>query len=254
MTSGYDKFALFYDRLTANVNYSAIADLVDGLIKKHSDYDEVVLDLACGTGSLSEKLAEKGYDVVGVDNSAEMLDAAQKRFDKTELPVTLLLQDMTELELWGAVDCTVCLLDSLNHLNNNNQLEKAFERVSMYTCAGGLFVFDLNTEYKHRQVLADNAFNYDLDGVFCAWQNELEDNGDIHVFLDFFEKGSDGKYTRYSDDFVEILFDDDFVENSLIKNGFEVIGKYDDFSLEKVNNKTQRVLWVCKKKRIKKEI
>lgn len=248
MDTGYESFARFYDKLTANVDHDAIAELVHKLVQQHADYKEVILDLACGTGSLSEKLAQKGYDVVGVDNSPEMLEMAQQRLDGTGLPVTLLLQDMTELDLYGAVDCTVCLLDSLNHLKDKQQLQKAFERVSMFTCDGGLFVFDLNTEHKHRQVLANNAFNYDLDGLFCAWQNELADNGDVHIYLDFFKKESDGRYSRYSDDFVEMLFEDEFVEQELAKNGFDIIGRYDDFSLEKVNEQSQRVLWVCKKK------
>lgn len=246
--TGYESFARFYDALTDNVGYDKIAQLVHTLVQKHADYKEVILDLACGTGTLSEKLAQKGYDVVGVDNSPEMLDAAQQRLDGKELPVTLLLQDMTELDLYGAVDCTVCLLDSLNHLNNKQQLQKAFERVSMFTCDGGLFVFDVNTEYKHRQVLANNAFNFDKQDFFCAWQNELSDNGDVHIYLDFFSKDKDGRYTRYSDDFTEILFDDDFIQRELARNGFELIGKYDDFSLEPIKETSQRVLWVCKKK------
>ncbi|MBO5576259.1 MAG: class I SAM-dependent methyltransferase [Ruminococcus sp.] len=247
MDHSYNSFARFYDRLTANVDYKAIADLVDSLIKKHSEYDEVVLDLACGTGSVSEQLALKGYDVIGVDNSQEMLEAAQERFDESGLDVTLLEQDMTELDLWGAVDCTVCLLDSLDHLHDASELKKAFERVSMYTCVGGLFVFDLNTEYKHRNVLANNAFNYDFDDLFCAWQNELLPSGDVHIYLDFFEKADDGRYIRYSDDFTEILFEDSFVESTLAENGFELIGRYDDFSLEPVKETSQRVLWVCKR-------
>ncbi len=248
MLTGYESFARFYDRLTANVDYDGIAELVHKLVQEHAEYKEVILDLACGTGTLSEKLADRGYDVVGVDNSAEMLEMAQHRLDGKDLPVTLLMQDMTQLDLYGAVDCTVCLLDSLNHLRDKQQLQKAFEHVSMFTCDGGLFVFDLNTEYKHTRVLADNAFDYDLGDLFCAWQNELSDNGDVHIFLDFFEKESDGRYSRYSDDFTEILFDDAFVEQELVKNGFVILGRYDDFSLKPVKDDSQRVLWVCKKK------
>ncbi len=249
MNTDYESFARFYDKLTANVDYDGVAELVHKLVQQYADYKEVILDLACGTASLSERLALKGYDVVGVDSSPEMLEIAQQRLDGKDLPVTLLWQDMTELDLYGAVDCTVCLLDSLNHLKDKKQLQKAFERVAMFTCDGGLFVFDLNTEYKHRQVLADNAFNYDLDGLFCAWQNELSDNGDVHIYLDFFEKQRDGRYLRSSDDFFEILFDDGFIESELAKNGFELIGKFEDFSLEQVKPTSQRVLWVCKKKK-----
>lgn len=247
MTTGYENFARFYDRLTENVDHDRIAELVHDLVQKYADYKEVILDLACGTGVLSEKLARIGYDVVGVDNSAEMLEMAQQRLGGKDLPVTLLLQDMTGLDLYGAVDCTVCLLDSLNHLKDKQQLQKAFERVGMFTCDGGLFVFDLNTEYKHRNVLANNAFNFENDDFFCAWQNELNDDGSVHIWLDFFEKDKDGRYSRYSDDFTEILFDDAFVEQELKKNGFELIGRYDDFSLEPVRETSQRVLWVCKK-------
>ena len=247
MQTGYQGFAGFYDRLTSNVDYEAIAELIHKLVQQHADYKEVILDLACGTGSLSFKLAEKGYDVYGIDNSPQMLEAAREKLDGKDLPVTFLLQDMTELDLYGAVDCTVCMLDSFNHLSDEEQLSKAFEQVSMFTCEGGLFIFDLNTEYKHRSVLADNAFNYDLDGLFCAWQNELNDDGSVHIWLDFFEKEKDGRYSRFSEDFTEILFDDDFVKQELAKNGFELIGKFDDFSLEPVRPDSQRVLWVCKK-------
>ena len=225
INTGYESFARFYDALTDNVDHEGIAQLVHSLVQKYADYKEVILDLACGTGALSEKLAQKGYDVVGVDNSPEMLEMAQQR-----------------------LDCTVCLLDSLNHLKNKQQLQKAFERVSMFTCDGGLFVFDLNTEYKHRQILADNAFNFDKQDFFCAWQNELAENGDVHIYLDFFSKEKDGRYTRSSDDFTEILFDDDFVHTELEKCGFELIGRFDDFSLEPVTETSQRVLWVCKKR------
>ncbi len=247
MNFGYQRFAQFYDRLTGNVDYDLIADLVHGLIQKYADYKEVVLDLACGTGSLSEKLAQKGYDVVGVDNSPEMLDAALQKLDGKDLPVTFLQQDLTELELYGAVDCTVCILDSFNHLSNKQQLQKAFERVSMYTCVGGLFVFDLNTEYKHKQVLANNAFNFDNEDCFCAWQNELAEDLSVHIYLDFFEKDDDGRYTRYSDDFTEILFEDSFVESALAENSFELIGRFDDFSLDPAKQTSQRILWVCKR-------
>ena len=247
MSSGYESFARFYDRLTQNVDYDSIAKLVDKLVQQYADYKEVIVDLGCGTGTLCEKLAQIGYDVGGVDSSADMLEAARQRLDGKQLPVTLLLQDMTRLDLYGAADCTVCLLDSLNHLKDKQQLQKAFERVGMFTCDGGLFVFDLNTEYKHRKVLANNAFDFDNEDFFCAWKNELGDDGSVHIYLDFFNKDNDGRYTRYIDDFTEILFDDAFVEQELEKNGFELIGKFDDFSLEPVKETSQRVLWVCKK-------
>lgn len=248
MNSSYGKFALFYDRLTQNVDYKKIALLCDKLIKKYSSENEVVLDLACGTGSLSEEMARLGYDVFGVDLSEDMLEAAMdKRFD-SGLNIQYLCQDMTELDLYGAVDAAICVLDSLNHLNSAEDFRKTVERVSMFTCDGGVFIFDVNTLYKHKYILADNAYNYALDGLFCAWQNEFHDDGSVSVYLDFFEEEKDGRYSRYSESFKEIIISEKEIEKALTDNDFELIGRFDDFSEDMVNDKTQRILYVAKRK------
>ena len=167
--SGYGRFACYYDKLTENVDYGKIAARCHELIKRYSSEHEVVLDLACGTGSLSEALARLDYDVVGVDLSDQMLEEAMDKRYESGLNIQYLMQDMTELDLYGAVDAVVCVLDSINHLENEEAVRKTFECVSKFTCDGGLFIFDVNTVYKHRVILADNAFCYDLDGLFCAW-------------------------------------------------------------------------------------
>ena len=248
MASSYGKFALFYDRLTQNVEYRKIALLCDKLIKEYSSENEVVLDLACGTGSLSEEMARLGYDVFGVDLSEEMLEIAMdKRFD-SGLDIQYLCQDMTELDLYGAVDAVICLLDSLNHLNSVQDFRKTVERVSMFTCDGGVFIFDVNTLYKHREILGDNAYNYVLDGLFCAWQNECHEDGSVSVYLDFFEEEDDGRYSRYSESFKEIIISESEIKKALAENDFELIGQFDDFSENSVNDKTQRILYVAKRK------
>ena len=96
-------------------------------------------------------------------------------------------------------------------------------------------------------MLANNAFNFDNEDCFCAWQNELAEDLSVHIYLDFFEKDDDGRYTRYSDDFTEILFEDSFVESALAENSFELIGRFDDFSLDPAKQTSQRILWVCKR-------
>ncbi|MGN0595514.1 MAG: class I SAM-dependent DNA methyltransferase [Hominimerdicola sp.] len=248
MASSYGKFALFYDRLTQNVEYKKIALLCDKLIKEYSTENEVVLDLACGTGSLSEEMARLGYDVFGVDLSEEMLEIAMdKRFD-SGLDIQYLCQDMTKLDLYGAVDAVICVLDSLNHLNSVQDFRKTVERVSMFTCDGGVFIFDVNTLYKHREILGDNAYNYALDGLFCAWQNERHEDGSVSVYLDFFEEEDDGRYSRYSESFKEIIIPESEIKKALAENDFELIGQFDDFSENSVNDKTQRILYIAKRK------
>ena len=117
----------------------------------------------------------------------------------------------------------------------------------MFTCDGGLFIFDVNTVYKHQEILADNAFCYDLDGLFCAWQNELNDDDSVNVYLDFFEVREDGAYERFSEDFTERIFGESELERLLKEYDFQLIGKFDGFSDKPCTEKSQRILYVCKR-------
>lgn len=246
-SSAYNKFAWFYDKLQSEVDYDGICSLIDGFIKKYSAENEVIVDLACGTGNLSERFYKLGYDVIGVDLSQDMLEEAlEKKYDR-ELDISYLCQDMRELDLMGAADVIVCVLDSLNHLGSFEDLRRTFERVSMFTCDGGLFIFDMNTPYKHREVLGNNSFCYDMEGLFCAWQNELSEDGSVQITLDFFEEKENGSYERFTESFREIVFDSELVDEELKKNDFEIIGRYDDFSENPVNDNSQRVLYVCRR-------
>lgn len=245
--SGYSAFAKYYSLLQRNVPYGEIAQLIDGFIKKYSAEEEVIVDLACGTGELTKELAQLGYDVYGIDISEEMLMQAKERNSGDN--ITYLRQDMCELDLWGAADVIVCILDSLNHLESEDKLASAIEHAAMYTCEGGLFIFDVNTEYKHRQILADNSFVFDMseNGLFCTWRNCCNKDGSVDIGLDFFEKKDDGSYLRSSETFTERLFSQESIDGLLEKFGFEIIGKYDDLSEKDIKDNTQRVLYVCRR-------
>lgn len=247
MNGSYGSFAWFYDKLQQDVPYAEMAKLFDCFIKKYSSENEVVADLACGTGNLSEQMYRLGYDVIGIDMSQDMLnEALEKKYDR-ELDISYLCQNMTELDLVGAADVIICVLDSLNHLNSEEELARTFERVSMFTCDGGLFIFDVNTLYKHRQILGNNSFVYDMEGLFCVWQNELSGDDSVTVTLDFFEEQADGKYERFSESFKEIVYGEEKIDKLLEKNCFEILGKYDDFSESPLKEKSQRALYVCRR-------
>ena len=245
--SGYADFSRFYDRLQANVPYGDIARLFDGFIKEYSAENEVVVDIACGTGSLCFELEKLGYDVIGTDISQDMLNEALDKKYELGSSADFLCQSMTELDLFGAADVILCTLDSLNHLDRFEDMSKVIERVSMFTCDGGLFIFDVNTPYKHEKILGSNAFTFDTEGLYCGWQNVLNDDGSVTVYLDFFEEREDGSYQRYSESFTERTFEQDKLEKCLVDNKFEIIGKFDDFSKEPVNEETQRILYVCRR-------
>lgn len=248
--SGYGKFAWFYDRLTDNVEYDRIVSAVDRYVERFGGRKNILLDLACGTGTLSEKFAADGYDVIGVDGSEEMLNAAlDKKYD-SGANVQYLCQDMTKLDMYGTIDVTVCSLDSINHLENIDAVKKTFERVSLFAFPDGLFIFDVNTLYKHREVLSSNAFTYDLDDFFCAWQNYYDPSNDsVDIYLDFFDKNEQGSYDRYQESFSEQAYPREVIEKCLEEAGMQVLAEYDDYTDKPVNDKTQRIVFVAKKVR-----
>lgn len=246
-TNSYTKFAQFYDTLTDNVDYELMAERIDEIAKQYGKKDGILLELGCGTGTLCEKMSGRGYDVIGVDNSQEMLSVAlDKKYD-SELDVQYICQDMTELDMFGTIDVTMSVLDSLNHLDGIESVRKTFERVSLFAYPDGLFIFDMNTVYKHKEVLSCNSFVYDKDDVYCVWSNDFsqEDNS-VFIALDFFEKIGE-HYERFTESFSEIAYDIDTIKSELENAGFEVKGVFDGYGQEPVCETTQRVVFVAQK-------
>ena len=248
--SGYHSFSYFYDKLTSNILYKERAEYFDMLIKRHNGTKNLLLDLACGTGSLSEEFSKMGYDVIGVDASEEMLnEALDKKFD-SGLNIQYLCQDMTKLDMFGTIDVTICALDSLNHLKNAADIQKTFNKVSLFCEPNGLFIFDVNMPYKHRCVLADNTFIYDLDDVFCVWQNSFDAKSDdfrVDITLDIFGKNENGLYERYFDELSEIAFEREIIEKMLVTAGFSVEAVYDFDTVNPPADKSEKLVFVARK-------
>ena len=200
MDSGYETFSVYYDCLTKNVNYHQRALYFDGLIQSYLQSDGVVLlDLACGTGSMSEELARLGYDVLGIDYSYGMLSRAMEKKMEHGLPIQYVCQDMRELQLYGTVDVTICTLDSLNHLDCFSEVQLVFQEIYDATEPGGLFLFDMNTVYKHREVLGDRVFVYETEAVYCVWENQYTpEDHTVSMNLEFF--------TLLINKYVDIVF------------------------------------------------
>lgn len=245
--TGYSIFAKYYDELTSNVDYPARAAYFSSLIRRTVKDANLVLDLACGTGSLTLELCKLGYDMIGTDSSTDMLGVAMQKSFQADKQILFLNQSMEDLDLYGTVDAVVCALDSINHLPDENALDIVFSRVSLFCKPGGVFLFDVNTRYKHREILADNAYIYETENVFCAWQNQLGENDQIDVFLDFFEKTGKYTYSRFSESFSEYIFDEDVVEKTLLKNKFKVDAIYAADTLSPPVHDTQRLIYVVRR-------
>ena len=167
MASYKETFSAYYDALTEDVNRAVIADRCEELLAKYHPKRELALDLCCGTGTLATELARRGFEVIGVDASPEMLMQAAEKNMALEQPVLYLCQPLERLDLYGTVDLAVCTLDSLNHLPGKKALQKALHRLQFFVEPGGLFLFDVNTPYKHREVLGNNCFVRESEALFA---------------------------------------------------------------------------------------
>lgn len=239
----YTCFASYYDSLTDDVSYRSRAVYFDSLIKKYAADAKLILDFACGTGSLCAELLPLGYDVIGVDGSAEMLSIAVQKAPEA----LFLCQNMTELNLYGTVDATICALDSLNHLADINDLQAAISRVATFTAPSGIFIFDVNTVYKHGSVLANNIFFYENDICCCVWRNEYtEENHIVNIDLDFFVKENE-LYRRESESFCERAYTGAELDAVIASAGLEVLAVYAGDTMNPPQSDTERLVYVTRK-------
>lgn len=241
----YGSFAKFYDGLMKDADYERRCEYLLQLLKRHNHEAGITLDLACGTGSLTRLLAEKGIDVYGVDSSEDMLSEAMQRAYEKGLNILYLKQKMQSLDLYGTINTCICTLDSINHLTDIDDVKKTFDRVGLFMDDDGLFVFDVNTFYKHRKILCDNTFVFENDEVFCVWQNSLEENDTVNITLDFFEE-EDGVYYRSAENFSERAYSDSQIRELLSNAGFSVEAVYGDLSFDPPEETEQRVIYVAR--------
>lgn len=242
----YRDFSVFYDRLMREVDYPARADYLLSVFKRHSCLPHDLLDLACGSGSLTMELARHGMDMIGVDGSADMLALALEKNREEQLPILYLEQDMRELDLYGTVCGAVCTLDSMNHLVKTADIERVLQRLSLFIEPGGLFLFDVNTPYKHRCILADNAFVFEEEDFMCVWRNRLiSKTCEEDMLLDFFV-GQDENYRRFTDTVRERAYSLRTWQTLLEKAGFEMEALYADMTFEEPDDTCERWLIVAK--------
>lgn len=245
--ASYNEFAPFYDRFIKPVDYKKRAGYFNSLIKPHIGEQKLLLDLACGTGSLSIELSRLGFEVIGADASSQMLSLAQQKAWDADEKILFLHQRMETLDLYGTIDACVCALDSLNHITDFRALKRALSRVSLFLAPGGVFVFDMNTPYKHSNILADNCYVYEQGDTVCVWRNKTDEKLLTQITLDFFTEHADGIYTRTGESFCERGYELDKMEEMIADCGLTLIALYGDDSFDAPNDTTERYIFVTKK-------
>lgn len=243
----YSEFARVYDLFMDNIPYEEWCDYLVMLLKQHGVDDGLVLELGCGTGNMTEALKRRGYDMIGIDNSEEMLaEAIEKNMesdsDTGEKPVLYLCQDMREFELYGTVRAVVSVCDSMNYILEPEELLQVFRLVNNYLDPEGIFIFDLNTRYKYEKILGEQTIGETREDHCFIWDNYYDEASRVNEYiLNLFIRGNDGRYDRYEEVHYQRAYDLDEIRRLIEDSGLRWKGAYDAFTMEPVREDSERI-------------
>ena len=245
----YTSFAEVYDQFMDNVPYREWADFLQEILQKEGINDGLVLDLGCGTGSMTEELAGRGYDMIGVDNSEDMLEIAMEKRQESGHDILYLLQDMKEFELYGTVRAVVSVCDSVNYVTEKEELEQVFRLVNNYLDPGGIFVFDFNTEYKYREVLGDRTIAENREDSSFIWDNYYYEEEHMNEYeLTLFIQEADQKelYHKYQETHFQRTYTLEEIRELLEKSGLRFVAAYEDYTKEAPGKGSERICVVAR--------
>lgn len=244
----YTDFALVYDTFMDNTPYGRWCDLIAGTLKRYGIEKELVLDLGCGTGTLTELLAKEGYDMIGIDYSEEMLNRAMEKRDESGLPILYLLQDMREFELYGTVKAVVSVCDSLNYLLEEEDIIETFRLINNYLDPKGLFIFDFNTVHKYCDVIGDTTIAENREDCSFIWENYYHKEERINEYdITFFVKEGE-LFRRFEETHYQRGYTAEEMQVYLEKAGLEFVSMQDADTLMEVTEETQRVYMIAREK------
>lgn len=225
MAEQYSLFSTVYDMFMDNVPYIEWADSIEQTLKKHGINEGIVLDLGCGTGTLTKMLADKGYDMIGVDGSEEMLLIAKEKDENT----LFLCQDISEFELYGTVRAVISTCDTLNYILDEEELVNTFKLVNNYLEPDGIFVFDMNAPEKYEEVLSDNVFAENRDEASFIWDNFYDEDEHIneYVLTLFMKDDKSGLYKKNEEYHYQRNYSRDEIKGLLDRAGLEIIENFE---------------------------
>lgn len=246
----YSDFAYYYDLLNYDADYDVLFDHVLATLKSRDIPKGILADLGCGTGELTLRLAAAGYDMIAIDSSPDMLSCLSEKLLEKEMrnEVLLLCQPLELLDLYGTINAAVSTFDTLNHIQPKD-VEEVLRRVSLFMEPGGVFIFDMNTLYKHTQVLASNTFwsetqkgTKNTQKITCEWENSLNNtDNSIDIFMSVSQDGEE----LFSDSFTEYYHPINNVQKMLEKHGFGVLKICDGEDFGALRDDSHRVLFTA---------
>lgn len=250
----YTEFARVYDLFMDNIPYEEWGEYLIGLLRENGVADGLVLELGCGTGTMTEILAEAGYDMIGVDQSEEMLEEAARKREESGHEILYLCQDMREFELYGTVRAIVCVCDSMNYILEEEEVLGILTSAARnYLDYGGLFIFDLNTEYKYREILGEQTIAENRDESSFIWENYFDEESRINEYnLTLFIKEHRDLYRKYEETHYQKAYALDTIRSLAERSGLELLHIYDAFTHEEPKEDSERVYVVLRRPEEKK--
>ncbi len=245
----YTGFAKVYDLFMEDVPYKEWSRWIAEMLRAHGIEDGLVLDLACGTGVMTELLAEAGYDMIGIDQSEEMLERALDRKEQSGHDILYLCQDMKEFELYGTVRAIVSVCDSMNYvLEEEAFLDILTAAAENYLDYGGLFLFDLNTEYKYRMLLGEQTIAENREEGSFIWENSYDEEEKINEYeLTLFIREDSGYYRKYEEVHYQRAYPLDTVKELVARSGLKLLQVCDGYTGEPVREDSERICVVCRR-------
>lgn len=242
----YNNFAYVYDDLM-DVDYIRWVDFLEKIYEKYKVNPSLVLELACGTGNISIELAKRGYEIIGIDISLDMLSVAKEKALQQEQEILFLYQDMTNFELYGTVDSIICCMDAVNYVVNPKALKRMFRLVQNYLNSDGLFIFDIRSEYALSQVVGENTFVEDNEYISYIWQNHFDIKKKISTMdLTVFAKQGN-LYKKFNEVHKLKCYSIEEISDILQDAGLKLLGVFDNLQLKKPGNASDRIFFVSKK-------
>ena len=244
----YGNFAKIYDELILeDINYEEMCLRIMEICKEEKINFKNYLDIACGTGNVTKRLAKNFNESFAIDLSEDMLREAFEKFKKEKVKCKILCQDMTNLNLNRKFDLITCVLDSSNYIIEESKFIDYIKSVKNHLNDEGIFIFDINSYYKLSTILGNNTYTYNEEEVFYVWENNFQDDL-LSMYLTFFVKENNNDlYERFEEEHLEKAYKEEFIEKTLKSLDLKIIGKFDGYSKNEVNSTTERIVYVVKK-------
>ena len=244
----YTSFSAVYDTFMDNVPYEEWADYLWRLLQEYGIADGLVLELGCGTGSMTELLASKGYDMIGVDNSEDMLELAMEKRIESGHDILYLLQNMQEFELYGTVRAVVSVCDSVNYVTDEEELTEVFRLVNNYLDPQGVFIFDFNTEYKYQEILGEQVIAEEREECSFIWDNYYDEEQKINEYeLTLFVQSQEDPelYRKYQEVHYQRAYTLERIRNLIEKAGLRYVTAYDAYTKDAPLYTSERICVVA---------